>query len=94
MNRPCWRDCTRSAWLRVFKVKGQRIRRNAELLGDLARGHPFGSGLHEQAIDLQATVLRKRCQGFNGGFRFHTSRIVEFLSGVKADDESWVSDSN
>jgi len=77
-----------------LQVKGQCVGGDTETLGDLARGHALGPRLNEDAIHLEATTLRKRAQGDDGGFRFHNSRIVESMSCVKPRESAGVHSSD
>lgn len=61
----------------LFEMKRQRRGGYAELLGYFARGHSFGTHLHEQAKNSQTRFLGERGQGFDDVLCFHASIILK-----------------
>jgi len=66
-----------SAGFKFLQVKRKRCRRNAEGLGNQTGGNAFGSGLDEQAKDIESCFLCEGCQNCNHGLFFHISIIME-----------------
>ena len=59
------------------EMKGQRRRREAELISNLPRRQAGRPRLHEQPEDGKPRTLRKRSQRLDCLLRFHISRIIE-----------------
>src|SRR5437870_1399253 len=61
----------------VREVKRKRGRRQLELFADAPGGEPFGPGLHQQAIGLEARLLGEGRERVDDLRHFHISRIME-----------------
>src|SRR5438132_10842043 len=61
----------------VREVKRECGRRQLELFADAPGGEPFGPGLDQQAIRLEARLLREGGEGVDDLHHFHISRIME-----------------
>src|SRR5262245_51414995 len=64
------------------EMRGHRVLRNGELLGDLASREPLGLVFDEQPENLQPGGLRKRGQCKDGGFGFHISRLMDISASL------------
>jgi hypothetical protein len=58
-------------------MKRQRIRREAECIRELPRGHTLGSGLNQEPKHGEAMLLSQRGQSRHGIRIFHISMIIE-----------------
>jgi hypothetical protein len=58
-------------------MKGQRVGREIERIGNFASGHPFRARLNQQPEDVEAAVLRKGGQSNHGIMFFHNSTNIE-----------------
>jgi hypothetical protein len=54
--------------------------RDRQAAGKLTGRHAVMARAHQQAKYRQSMLVGKRGKTFDGGFRFHASRIVEILS--------------
>lgn len=69
--------------LQLLQVEGQRGRRQAELLDEIARRIAFRSALHEQPEDRQARLLRQSAERADGFVWFHSSKSIEMTKICK-----------
>src|SRR3989442_2676138 len=68
----------------VREVKRERGGRQLEFLADAPGGEPFGPGLDQQAIRLQARLLGEGGEGVDDLRHFHISRILEITRACQA----------
>src|SRR5437762_11490935 len=68
----------------VREVKRERGRRQLELFADAPGGEPFGPGLDQQAIRLEARLLREGGERVDDLHHFHISRIMEITRACQA----------
>ena len=61
----------------AVKMKCEHTGRELESPGDLASRHSLGSGLHQEAEDVEAIILRESGQSRDGIGLFHISRNIE-----------------
>ncbi|KAF2989293.1 hypothetical protein MJC1_03611 [Methylocystis sp. MJC1] len=59
------------------EVKRQRRGRKPQPLADLSRRKPLGSGLHEEAENIETGLVTERDKGGYGFLFFHVSNMME-----------------
>jgi hypothetical protein len=59
------------------EVKRQRVGGKIERFCDRVGGHAIGAGLHQQAEDVEAVLLRKRGERGDGIYLFFISTDIE-----------------
>src|SRR2546428_11030116 len=68
----------------VREVKRERGRRQLELFADAPGGEPFGSGLDQQPVGLEARLLSEGGERVDDLHHFHISRIMEITPACQA----------
>ena len=74
-------DQARAAQLR--EVEGEGAVRNAQLLGDRARGHALVAGLDEQAEEREAMLLRQRAERLDGSFALYQRKLAQRIAAAQ-----------
>src|SRR6516165_8961680 len=64
----------------AVEMKGERIGRELENAGDLACGHSFRSGLHQQPEYVETIILGERSKSCDGIRLFHNSTNIELFA--------------
>lgn len=59
------------------EVKRERCGREPQPFADLPRRKPLGSGLHEQAKNIETGLVTERDKGGYGFLFFHISNMME-----------------
>ncbi len=67
----------------LVEMKRQGCGRKPQPFADLPRRNPLGSGLHEQAKDIETGLVTERDKGGYGFLFFHISNMVE-ISGASS----------